>query len=77
MVLVPLYKGPPSIVCPGLQSWQFLKAVGVAQVSQEMVTGDAAGEAHQNRSQGGQPFPLRDISDGRGDGVKKVVSGNP
>ena len=42
-----------------------------------MVADDTAGEAHQNRSQGGQPFPLRDISDGRGDGIKKVVSGNP
>ena len=38
---------------------------------------DAQRQAHQDRSQGGQPFPLRDISDGRGDGIKKVVSENP
>ena len=42
-----------------------------------MVTDDATGQADQDWRQGGQPFPLRDISDGRGDGVKKVVSGNP
>ncbi len=64
------------IVCP-LQSRQFLKVVGVAQVSQEMVADDAAGEVHQDGSQGGQPFPLRDISGGKGDSVKNVVSGNP
>ncbi len=42
-----------------------------------MVADDAAGEAHQDWRQGGQPFTLRDIADGRGDGIKKVVLGNP
>ncbi|MFC1652871.1 hypothetical protein ACFL3F_04040 [Planctomycetota bacterium] len=37
---------------------------------------DAQRQAHQDRSQGGQSFPLRDILDGRGDGIKKAVSEN-
>ena len=38
---------------------------------------DASGQAHQDWCQGHQAFTVCDISDGRGDGVKKVVSGNP
>jgi hypothetical protein len=34
-------------------------------------------QAHQNRNQDGQPFPLRDISDGESGCAKDALSGNP
>jgi hypothetical protein len=36
-----------------------------------------AGKVSQDRSQGGKAFEVCYISDGRGAGFKKVVSGNP
>ena len=69
--------GSASAVRLGLQPRQFPEAFGLAQVSQEMVADNATGEAHQDWCQGGQAFSVRGVADGRGDGVKKVVSGNP
>ena len=34
-------------------------------------------QAHQDRSQGGQPFPLRDISDGGSGSAAEALSRNP
>ena len=42
-----------------------------------MVPENAQRQAHQDRSQGGQPFPLRDISDGGSGCAADALSGNP
>ncbi len=42
-----------------------------------MVAEDAESQAHQDRSQGGQPFPLGDISDGGSGSAAAALSGNP
>lgn len=42
-----------------------------------MVPANAQRQAHQDRSQGGQPFPLRDISDGGSGCAADALSGNP
>ena len=42
-----------------------------------MVAADAPREADQDWSQGGQPFPLRDISDGGSGCAADTLSGNP
>jgi len=55
----------------------FLRVARIAQVSEAVVSSHAQRQAHQDRSQGRQPFALRDISNGRGVAFKKVVSGNP
>ena len=65
-------RGTASLLCSGSQytaDW----AVGIAQVSETPVTANPQRQAHQDRSQGAQPCPLRDISDGRGDGVKIII----
>ena len=41
-----------------------------------MVADDAAGQAHQDWRQGDQAFAVCGVPDDRGDGIKKVVSGN-
>ena len=41
-----------------------------------MVPENAQRQAHQNRSQCGQPFPLRDISDGGSGCSADALSGN-
>jgi hypothetical protein len=42
-----------------------------------MVPAGTQRQAHQDRSQGGQPFPLRDISDGGSGSAAEALSGNP
>jgi len=42
-----------------------------------MVPANAQRQAHQDRSQGGQPLPLRDISDGGSGCAADTLSGNP
>ena len=49
----------------------------IATVSETVVPADAQSQAHQDRSQGGQPFPLRDISDGGSGCAADALSGNP
>ena len=39
--------------------------IGIAQVSEAVVSSDAQGQARQDRSKGGQPFALLDISNSR------------
>jgi len=65
-----------SAICPGLQSRQFLKAVGIAQVSETVVPENAQRQAHQDRSQSGKSFPLRDISNGGSGCSADTLSGN-
>ena len=38
----------------------------IAAVSQKLVADNATGEAHQDRCQGGQTFPVRRVPDGGG-----------
>ena len=68
--------GSPSVACIGLQLGQFLEALGIAQVREGVVPENAAWEADQNRSQGGQAFPVRGISDRRSGGVKGTFPPN-
>ncbi len=63
--------------CSGLQHRQFSQAAGIAQVSETMVPANAQRQAHQDRSQGGQPCPLRDISNGGSGSAADAPSGNP
>jgi len=50
---------------------------GIAKVSKTMVPANAQRQAHQDRSQGGQPFSLRDISDGGSGCATDAFSRNP
>src|SRR5271166_4472376 len=58
---------------PGLQSRQFHANAGDAQGGGAMVADQPAGKADQDRRQGGQPRPLRHVSDGRGCGAATDV----
>ena len=78
----------PKAVIPG-DVWTFTTApagvgsilrewwLGIAQVSETLVSSDAQRQAHQDRSQGGQPFALCDISNGRSGCSEDTLSGNP
>lgn len=48
-------------------------AVGTAQVDQLLVIANDAGKAGQDRSQGRQPRPICDLSNGRGVGIEVAV----
>jgi DDE family transposase len=50
----------------GLQSRQFPAHAGDARADQELVADELEGEADQDRRQGGEPWPLCRLSDGRG-----------
>ncbi len=63
----------PLLPMKGVRSLQ----VGITQVSETVVPENAQRQAHQDRSQSGQPFPLRDISDGRSGCAADTLSGNP
>ena len=52
--------------CAGLQSRQFPAHAGDARADQELVADELEGEADQDRRQGGEPWPLCRLSDGRG-----------
>ena len=69
--------GASSVVRHGLQLGQFLEASGTAQVGEAVVSLHAQGQVHQDRSQGGQPFALCDISNGRSGCSEGTLSGNP
>ena len=69
--------GSPSVACIGLQLGQFLEASCIAQVSEGVVPENAAWEADQNRSQGGQAFEVRRVPDGRSGCAEGTLSGNP
>src|SRR5262249_41355121 len=50
----------------GLQSQQLLAHAGNAGADQGLVTDELEGEAHQDRREDGEPWPLRRLPDGRG-----------
>jgi len=50
--------------------------VSITQVSETVIPENAQRQAHQDRSQSGQPFALRDISDGRSGCAADALSGN-
>src|SRR5438132_7865869 len=69
-------RGSPPAPCLGLQPLQFHADAGDAQDRGTVVADQLAGEADQDRRQGGQPRALRYVSDGRGRGVATDVPGN-
>ena len=57
---------PAPASCAGLQSRQLPAHAGDARADQGLVADEPEGEADQDRREGGQPRPLRRLSDGRG-----------
>jgi len=56
---------------------QLTETSSVVQIYKRLVTTNEAGKVSQDRSQSSKSRLLCDVSDGRGVGFKKVVSGNP
>lgn len=61
---------------PWHTSRQFYADAGDAENRETVVGNQPTGEADQDRRQGGQPRPLRYVSDGRGRGAPADVPGN-
>jgi len=61
---------------PGLQSCQLHADTGLAEGSRALVDDDITREAGEDRCQGGQPWPLRDLSTGRSGGSERLVRYN-
>jgi hypothetical protein len=61
---------------PWPTSRQFYADAGDAENRETVVGNQPTGEADQDRRQGGQPRPLRYVSDGRGRGAPADVPGN-
>src|SRR5712691_4409287 len=57
-------RGSPSAPCPGVQPWEFHADAGDTQDRGAMVADQPAGEADQDRRQGGEPRALRYLPDG-------------
>jgi hypothetical protein len=55
----------------------FMRTLAIAQGGRAMVTDEPAGEADQDWREGSQPWPLRDVPDGRGRRVAAHVQGHP
>ncbi len=52
-------------------------SVGLAETGAALVADDAAGKAHQDRSQGNTALEVRDLPTGRGGGDKELVRRDP
>jgi len=70
-------RGSPSAPCAGLQPRQLHANPSDARVSRTVDADEFAGEADQDRCQGGQPRPLRHVPDGRGRSATTDVQRNP
>src|SRR5271155_1922536 len=70
-------RGSPSAPCAGLQPRQLHSNPSDARVSRTVDADEFAGEADQDRCQGGQPRPLRHVPDGRGRSATTDVQRNP
>ncbi|TMJ44406.1 MAG: hypothetical protein E6G90_17055 [Alphaproteobacteria bacterium] len=68
---------PPPAPRAGLQSRQFHADAGDAKDGGTVVADQLAREADQDRRQGREPRPLRDLSDGRGRGAATDAPGTP
>ena len=67
----------PSAPCARLQPRQLHADARDAEGGGTVVTDQPAGEADQDRRQGGQPRPLRYVPNGRGRGAATDVQRNP
>src|SRR6202049_3443357 len=70
-------RGSPSTPCPRVQPRQLSAQACNAQDGAAVVADQPAREAGQDRREGGEPWALRDLPDGRGCGVSSDVPGNP
>jgi Transposase DDE domain group 1 len=68
---------PHPVARARLQPGQLHADAGDAQAGGAMVTDEPAGEADQDWRKGRQPWPLRDVPDGRGRRVAAHVQGHP
>src|SRR5262249_41248604 len=59
-------RGAPAASCARLQSRQFPAHAGDAGADQGLVADDLEGQAGQDRREGGEPWPLCYLPDGRG-----------
>jgi hypothetical protein len=78
--VVPLLRrqrGSPSVARARLQPRQLHADAGDAEDGGAVVADQPAGEADQDRRQGGLPRPVRHFPDGRGRGAAADVPGNP
>ncbi len=69
--------GAASAIRPGVQLGELPAAVGTAEVGEALVIDHAAGEAHQDRRQGGSTREVRDVPDGRGGSSTRVACSDP
>ena len=76
MLLIRRQRRAASASCAGLQSFQLHAYVGSARGGQAVVADEPAGEAHQNRRQDCEPWPLRHIPGGRGRSAEGIVPGD-
>ena len=74
---VPQQRGAAPASCAGLQSRQLHAGTGFAERSGALVVDHAAREAGEDRSQGGQPWPVRHVPISRGGGTEGTVRENP
>src|SRR5262245_23722783 len=70
---VPGQRGALAAVRPGLQPGELPSATGAAQADPGLDADDAAGEADQDRGQGGRPRQVRHLPAGRSRGAAAVV----
>ena len=78
--LLPDVQRQPSSVATlrlGLQPGQLLGAAGLAETGAALVADDAAGKAHQDRSEGNTPRQVRDVPTCRGGYHSEVIRRNP
>ena len=64
-------------LCTGLQPGELPPVVGAAETRQALVVDDAAGEADQDRREGGDAREVRHLPDGRGCRAQATVPGDP
>jgi len=69
--------GVASTLRAGVQSRELPASVAAAEVGEALVAGHAAGEADQDRTQGGEALGVSDLPDGRGGGPTRVVRSDP
>jgi hypothetical protein len=62
--LVQRERSSSSTACAGVQSWELPSHAGNARADPRLVADEPTREAHQDRREGRQPWPLRRVSDG-------------
>src|SRR5207253_9585883 len=68
--------GTVAAVRLGVQPVELPSATGATEADPGLDADDAAGEAHQDRGQGGQPLQVRHLSAGGGGGAPPAVCGD-